>query len=200
MRISSTKACKMQLWCKSIRLSFEINATSWVMVRTVCADLIWANSPKQPFNLVAATFPVQLLSRTNTWLKKKRRYTINLNKNVCKILHTMRKNTKVLKWPYINTKMPNGSWGFKHEIGGGGINFALVWKVNSKFAWDYSDNIIMIKLSCSEVLFMLPSYWKNLRPATRKNFSRKISESSTAMWAARPIRELAVFGRAWMTS
>lgn len=43
-------------------------------------------------------------------------------------------------------------------------------------------------------------YWKNLRPATRKNFSRKISESRTAMWAARPIRELAVLGRAWMTS
>lgn len=71
--------------------------------------------------------------------------------------------------------------------------------------------IIIKRFGCSEVLaphsclspiylIQPPFYWKNLRPATRKNFSKKISESRTAMWAARPIRELAVLGRAWMTS
>lgn len=43
-------------------------------------------------------------------------------------------------------------------------------------------------------------YLKYLRPVTRRNFSMKSSESRTAMWAARPIRALAVGGRAWCTS
>ena len=87
------------------------------------------------------------------------------------------------------------------------------WKVNIHVGIqkprDNPDTIIRFR--CSEVLaphscrpaicLILPQfYWKNLRPATRKNFSRKISESRTAMWAARPISELAVLGRAWMTS
>lgn len=49
-------------------------------------------------------------------------------------------------------------------------------------------------------LAMSSPYWKYLRPATRKNFSKKTSESRTAMWAARPIREFAVLGNAWITS
>lgn len=49
-------------------------------------------------------------------------------------------------------------------------------------------------------LAMSSPYWKYLRPATRKNFSKKTSESRTAMWAARPIREFAVLGKAWITS
>lgn len=76
---------------------------------------------------------------------------------------------------------------------------------------DNPDTVIRIRFRCSEVLAAHSScpatclilsllYWKNLRPATRKNFSRKISESRTAIWAARPMRELAVLGRAWMTS
>lgn len=42
-------------------------------------------------------------------------------------------------------------------------------------------------------------YWKYLRAATRKNFSKNISESRTAMCAALPMRESAVLGKALMT-
>lgn len=41
---------------------------------------------------------------------------------------------------------------------------------------------------------------KYLSPVTTMNFSMNSSESSTAMWAARPISELALLGRAWCTS
>ena len=43
-------------------------------------------------------------------------------------------------------------------------------------------------------------YLKYFIAATVMNFSMKISESRTAMWAARPMMEFAVLGRAWTTS
>lgn len=60
--------------------------------------------------------------------------------------------------------------------------------------FDSSVNEVIVKS-----LTMLFFYWKYFRAATRKNFSKNISESRTAMCAALPMRESAVLGNALMT-
>ena len=55
-------------------------------------------------------------------------------------------------------------------------------------------------MSASTLKVLKRIYWKYLRAAMTRNFSMKSSESRTAMWAARPIRELVLFGRAcWIS-
>ena len=66
----------------------------------------------------------------------------------------------------------------------------------SDFDWRYLTDLI----STGSINDSSDLYWKYLRAAMTRNFSIKSSESRTAMWAARPIRELVLLGSAWCTS